>query len=74
MSTIPRECRGSAVRRVRPWSTGGCEPRLDDVLTDPIVLQVMRRDGVEPAQLRALIADVRVLRQRGKPRDCLCAA
>jgi len=73
MSTIPRECRGSPVRRARPWSAGGCEPCLDDVLADPIVHQVMRRDGVEAAQLRALIAVVRA-RQRGKPRDCLCAA
>jgi hypothetical protein len=73
MSTIPQECRGSPVRRARPWSADGCEPHLEDVLADPIVHQVMRRDGVEPAQLRALIAVVRA-RQRGKPRDCLCAA
>ena len=73
MTTIPRKCRGSPGQRARPWSAGGCEPRLDDLLADPIVRLVMRRDGVEPAQLRALIADVRV-RQRGKPRDCLCAA
>jgi hypothetical protein len=73
MSTIPRERRTSSIRRARPWSAGGCEPCLEDVLADPIVHQVMRRDGVEPAQLRALIAVVRS-RQRRKPRDCLCAA
>ncbi len=73
MSTIPKECRTSSVTRARPWSTGGCEPRLEDVLADPIVRQLMRRDGVEPAELRALIARVRA-RERVTTSDCLCAA
>ena len=73
MTTIPRKCRGSPVQRARPWSAGGCEPRLDDVLADPIVHQLMRRDGVEPAHLRALIARLRA-RAGGTTSDCLCAA
>ena len=73
MSTIPRECRTSAIRPARPWSGGGCEPRLEDVLADPIVHQLMRRDGVAPADLRALIARVRA-RERGASSECLCAA
>jgi hypothetical protein len=73
MSTIPRDCRTSSIRRARPWSAAGCEPRLDDVLADPIVHQVMRRDGVESADLRALIARVRA-RAGSTTSACLCAA
>ena len=73
MSTTPRECRTSPFRRARPWSTGGCEPRLEDVLADPIVRQLMRRDGVEPAELRALTARVRA-RKGDAASHCLCAA
>ncbi|HEV2550005.1 MAG TPA: hypothetical protein VGU20_22025 [Stellaceae bacterium] len=73
MSTIPQDCQTSSVRRARPWSAAGCEPRLDDVLADPIVAELMRRDGVAPAQLRALIARVRA-RAGGTASDCLCAA
>jgi hypothetical protein len=65
--------RENPVPHRRPWSVAGGEPRLEDVLADPLVHLVMRRDGVEPGQLRALIARVRA-RQRGTSGCCLCAA
>lgn len=74
MSTIPRDCRTPSVRRAHPWSAGGCEPRLDEVLADPIVHQIMRRDGVSPGDLRALVARVRARAGGGTTSDCLCAA
>ena len=38
------------------WMYG--EPALDDVLNDPIVHLVMRRDGIGVAEVRAAIAPV----------------
>jgi len=35
------------------------EPRLEDVLVDPIVHAVMRRDAVSPVALNRLIAEAR---------------
>jgi hypothetical protein len=35
------------------------ELTLDEMLADPIVQTLMRRDGVEPQDVRAVIADVR---------------
>jgi hypothetical protein len=35
------------------------EPRLRDMLQDPILLRLMQSDGVEPAQLLTLLADAR---------------
>ncbi len=46
-------------RTTRAWSTAGTEPALADVLTDPLVHAVMRRDGVSVAKLRRVIADAR---------------
>ena len=34
------------------------EPRLDDVLDDPIVQLVMKRDGLHPESVRAHVNDV----------------
>lgn len=38
------------------WARAGKEPPLCEVLADPLVHLVMRRDGVSPAGLRAVIA------------------
>lgn len=38
------------------WREAGEEPALAQVLDDPIVRMVMRRDGVEIADLKAVIA------------------
>ena len=39
------------------WQDAGEEPALAEVLADPLVHQVMRRDGVSLQQLRAVIAE-----------------
>lgn len=54
------------------WIEAGVEPRLSDVMTDPLVHQVMRRDRLERADLEAAVALGRRLLRR---RLCsLCAA
>ena len=42
----------------RPLTLVG-EPMLDDLLTDPICLALMRRDGVTPDKLKPLFASLR---------------
>jgi hypothetical protein len=39
------------------WLQG--EPTLDDVLSDPTVLTMMKRDDVDPDDLRMFLEDVR---------------
>ncbi|MBC6439085.1 MAG: hypothetical protein GDA49_01440 [Rhodospirillales bacterium] len=39
-----------AAMKAMSWS--GIEPRLDDMLTDPIVVAVMRRDGLTERNVR----------------------
>jgi hypothetical protein len=62
----------SARRAAEDWLLPGTEPRLCDVLGDPLVHAVMRRDGVGQAQLRAVIARAQAC-LRGDP-CCRCAA
>jgi hypothetical protein len=58
-------------RPERRWSSGGSEPVLADVLADPIVHLVMRRDGVTEEKLLHVIASAQaVLRSR----LCCCRA
>jgi hypothetical protein len=44
------------------WSEAGIEPRLDDMLADPIVQTVMRRDGVTAEELRDILEALRARR------------
>jgi len=39
-----------------PWGRPGIEPPLREVLADPLVQAVMRRDGVSRAALESVIA------------------
>jgi len=39
------------------WLFGG-EPTLDEMLVDPTVLAVMKRDGVDPDDLRKLLGEM----------------
>jgi hypothetical protein len=39
-----------------PWRDTVSEPALSEVLSDPLVHQVMRRDGVSDDELAAVIA------------------
>jgi len=55
--------------RIRPadlWREAGSEPRLSELLSDPLVHEVMRRDGVSQAELALVIAEARMkLLRRG---------
>jgi hypothetical protein len=55
-----------------PWARAGIEPRLEEVLADPLVHQVMRRDGVTEPALRGVIGRAQA-RLRSAP-CCRCAA
>jgi hypothetical protein len=44
----------AALHEGQPWSRPGIEP--PEVLADPIVQAVMRRDGVTPSALKSVIA------------------
>lgn len=48
--------------RARPgpdWSSAGIEPRVQEILEDPIVRLVMRRDRLAAADVRAVIDEAR---------------
>ena len=50
--------RGAPASRPRdPWRVG--EPNLAEMLSDPILLAVMARDGVSSAELWAVVERVR---------------
>ena len=59
--------------RREKWSEAGIEPRLDDVLADPLVRTVMRRDGVTSEELRDILEALRAQRPEtnaeGEPGD-----
>lgn len=47
------------------WATAGVEPSLAEILSDPILHQVMRRDRLSPEAVRAAIrAGQEALRRR----------
>lgn len=46
--------RRRSVRR-EPYAEAGIEPRLEDLLGDPLTHMLMRRDGVSDSNLRQLI-------------------
>jgi hypothetical protein len=54
------------------WTGAGAEPALEELLADPVLHLVMRRDGVSPAELRAVIAAARARRRARN--SCLCPA
>lgn len=39
----------------REWLTAGTEPSVSELLSDPIVHLVMRRDGIGPSHVKAAI-------------------
>ena len=49
------------------WRQAGIEPAIDNMLADPIVHAVMRRDGLQEVDIRAVIA-------RASPRAALLVA
>jgi hypothetical protein len=56
----------------QPYGVAGIEPGLCDMLADPLVHLVMRRDGVSPAALKAVIVLARAKLGAGLC-DCLAA-
>jgi hypothetical protein len=51
--------------RKEMYAEGGIEPRLEELLNDPLTETLMRRDGVSAASLRELISSTRkCLRER----------
>jgi len=64
---LPRSAYGPRPRppRKEMYAEGGIEPKLEELLRDPLTEAVMRRDGVSVASLRELINSTRKrLRQR----------
>ncbi len=58
-----------------PWGEAGSEPKLSDVLADPLVHLVMRRDGLKRADVEAAVAlGQRQLRRRLCTAGLCCAA
>lgn len=47
-----------ALHEQQPWGRPGIEPPLGEVLADPIVQAVMRRDGISLAALQSIIGHV----------------
>lgn len=45
------------------------EPLLEELLTDPLVHLIMKRDGIEPEQVRRLCEDIR--RRIARRQPCL---
>jgi len=56
------------------WREAGKEPTLREILADPIVHLVMRRDGVTLAQLEAVLAHAKARAKERRSLCCLCAA
>jgi hypothetical protein len=67
--TIESKRRGSVTHH---WTAAGVEPDLAEVLAEPMVHLVMRRDGVSPCGLRRVIAGARAALRRD-PCPCLAA-
>jgi hypothetical protein len=41
------------------YQNAGCEPPLEEMLTDPIVELLLKRDGIDPADLRSYLCSIR---------------
>jgi len=48
-----------ALHERQPWGGAGTEPRLCEMLADPVMQAVMRRDGVSRAELESLVSQAR---------------
>ena len=64
--------RATLARRRDPWAGAGIEPSLAEVLADPLIHLIMRRDGVTPPELRAVVDAAKA--RLGAGRCCRCAA
>jgi len=61
LSCMPRK----SSSRIERFSEAGVEPRLDELLSDPLTTAIMQRDGVSLSHLQKLIVQTQqVLRAR----------
>ena len=52
----------------RPYATAGTEPPIEDIISDPVMQLILRRDGLTAAEVWAAIDLARrALRQRRRP-------
>ena len=65
----PSELR-PAPRLADCWKSAGAEPSLEEILADPVLHLVMRRDGVSLAELRNIIAAAQARRREASPCRC----
>jgi hypothetical protein len=52
-----------ATRKREMWAEAGVEPRLDDMIADPLVRVIMRHDGVSSEELRGMLEALRAQRR-----------
>ena len=45
-------------RRFDPWSNASDEPRLSDVLADPIIQMMMKTDGISQLAINDIVRSV----------------
>lgn len=50
------------------WMNPSVEPALDDILSDPVVRMVMRRDRLDPADVRRFIVETAENLKSGRDR------
>ena len=48
-----------AMGKANNWAEAGIEPKLDDMIADPLVRVVMRHGGVTDAELRGMLEALR---------------
>ena len=49
------------------WLRG--EPRLEELLADPVVFSLMRSDGIDPARFRVFLDEIRRAARSRRQRD-----
>jgi hypothetical protein len=49
----------SVRRRLDPWSNASDEPRLSDVLADPIIKMMMKTDGISQLAINDIVSSAR---------------
>lgn len=57
------------MQRGHAWLDAGVEPDVDDLLADPLVHLVLRRDGLTVDDVRWAVADARLRLERRRLRS-----
>ena len=50
-----QEQKKQAIKAAEVWRKPGIEPKLDDILSEPLVLMVMQRDGVTTNDIQEIM-------------------